>query len=441
MTEMFWNFFELLINIFQGFAMIYFPYKYFGGKYSDKFTGNYGIWFSLIVALEISLFNQMTIFEHLYAVFYGITIFLYSFIFLKGNKYNKLFISALSMLIPMISGATNAGLVSIIFNRSFEQILAEDNNARALGLVFTQLSIIYLYYFIIKIFTKNKNDEHHLTKSDAFLISVTIFLSVIIGSILCTTALENIGKSSRLLIFIGFICLLIINIIILYISVDLRIKNNVEIQNEKLKIIISHNKQYIENADNEYQVIRKLRHDTKDTYRVIDDYLLNNEIEKAREYIRKIVKIADDKILFVNTDNKIVNSVINSKLTFAKSYGINATCLCINDYEGIDDIDLCRLLSNMLENAVTATSNCNLLSKSILLRITYEQNQYIFLLKNSIDNSVLTENPELSTNKSDFVNHGYGVKIIRDIAEKYHGHCDFYEEDNMFCCLVVLNIG
>ena len=80
MMEMFWNFFELLINIFQGFAMIYFPYKYFGGKYSDKFTGNYGIWFSLIVALEISLFNQITIFEHLYAVFYGITIFLYSFI-------------------------------------------------------------------------------------------------------------------------------------------------------------------------------------------------------------------------------------------------------------------------------------------------------------------------------------------------------------------------
>lgn len=439
MTEMFWNFFELLINIFQGFAMIYFPYKYFGGKYSDKFTGNYSIWFSLIVALEISLFNQMTIFEHLYAVFYGITIFLYSFIFLKGNNYNKLFISALSMLIPMISGATNAGLVSIIFNRSFEQILAEDNKARALGLVFTQLSVVYLYYFVLKIFTQNRNCEQHLTKSDAFLISVTIILSVIIGSILCITGLENISKSSRLLIFIGLICLLVINIIILYISVDLRIKNNIALQNEKLKIIISHNKQYIENADNEYQVIRKLRHDTKDTYRVIDDYLLNNEIEKARDYIRKIVKIADDKILFVNTDNKIVNSVINSKLTVAKSYGINATCLCINDYEGIDDIDLCRLLSNMLENAVTATSNCNLLSKSILLRITYEQNQYIFLLKNSIDNSVLTENPRLSTNKSDFVNHGYGVKIIRDIAEKYYGHCDFYEEDDMFCCLVVLN--
>ena len=107
----------------------------------------------------------------------------------------------------------------------------------------------------------------------------------------------------------------------------MRIKNNIALQNEKLKIIISHNKQYIENADNEYQVIRKLRHATKDTYRVIDDYLLNNEIEKARDYIRKIVKIADDKILFVNTDNKIVNSVINSKLTVAKSYGIKKMSL------------------------------------------------------------------------------------------------------------------
>lgn len=34
--------------------------------------------------------------------------------------------------------------------------------------------------------------------------------------------------------------------------------------------------------------------------------------------------------------------------------------------------------------------------------------------------------------------YGNGIKIIRDIAGKYNGHCDFYEEENMFCCLVVL---
>lgn len=440
MRTLIWNCFEILINFFQGFAMIYFPYQYFKGRFSDSFIKSHSVPFALIVALLITFLNQVTVFEHIYAVFYGLVIYIYSLICLKGNCYNKLFISAFSIIIPILCGATVAGLMSIVFNRSFEQILIEYNIIRALGLILTQLLIVYFYYLSLKLLKKRKGNEYHLTKKEAFLISVTVFLSIIIGSILCQISFEDVGKTTRTLIVVGFICIIIVNIIILYIAVDLRIKNSTEIQNEKLRIMLSYNKQYIENADNEYQVIRKLRHDTKDTYHVIDDFLANNEVEKARDYIRKMVEIADDRVLFVNTDNNIVNSVINSKLTIAKSCGINATCLCVNEYNGIDDIDLCRLLSNMLENAVTATSKANSKSKSILLRITYEQNQYRFLLKNTIDSSVLKANPELFTTKTDCDSHGYGIKIIRDIAKKYKGRCDLYEEDNMFCCLVVLNI-
>lgn len=93
---------------------------------------------------------------------------------------------------------------------------------------------------------------------------------------------------------------------------------------------------------------------------------------------------------------------------------------------------------NMLENAITATANIKLNAKQINLKIISESEKYTFLIKNSIDQSVLKENPKLHTTKTKFDSHGYGIKIIRDIAKKYNGHCDFYEESNMFCCLVVL---
>jgi signal transduction histidine kinase regulating citrate/malate metabolism len=231
---------------------------------------------------------------------------------------------------------------------------------------------------------------------------------------------------------------MLINIVTLYITADLKNKNNSEIENEKLKLLLTYNKQYIENADIEYQLIRKLRHDTKDVYYVIDNYLELNDIQNARKYIRQMIDIADDHIIFVNTQNNTVNAIINSKLTIAKSFGIDATCLSINEFTGIDDIDLCRLLSNMLENAITATANIKLNAKQINLKIISESEKYTFLIKNSIDESVLKENPKLHTTKTKFDSHGYGIKIIRDIAKKYNGHCDFYEESNMFCCLVVL---
>ena len=34
--------------------------------------------------------------------------------------------------------------------------------------------------------------------------------------------------------------------------------------------------------------------------------------------------------------------------------------------------------------------------------------------------------------------HGYGIKQIKTIAEKYDGIVDIYEEDNMFCVNVMI---
>ncbi len=50
--------------------------------------------------------------------------------------------------------------------------------------------------------------------------------------------------------------------------------------------------------------------------------------------------------------------------------------------------------------------------------------------------SVLRKNPALKTIKKKKSSYGYGTKIICDIARKYHGKYDFYEEDEFFCCVV-----
>ena len=68
------------------------------------------------------------------------------------------------------------------------------------------------------------------------------------------------------------------------------------------------------------------------------------------------------------------------------------------------------------------------------LHITGDGAYYIFSLKNSISQSVIDNNPTLLSTKFD----GYGIKIIREIAEKYNGYSDFYEENGMFCCVVLL---
>ena len=50
----------------------------------------------------------------------------------------------------------------------------------------------------------------------------------------------------------------------------------------------------------------------------------------------------------------------------------------------------------------------------------------------------MDSNPRLTTTKADKKQHGLGTSIIKEIARKYNGRCDFYESEGMFCCQVTL---
>lgn len=196
---------------------------------------------------------------------------------------------------------------------------------------------------------------------------------------------------------------------------------------------------YWKNAANEYNAIRKVRHDYKDNVSVIYTLLKENKPEQAMKHIEKMIGTLSETEIFITTNNSIVNAVINAKLSTAKSFGIDSTCLSVKDFNGIDDLDLCRLLSNMLENAITACRDVSEGKRRIYLKIADDGYNYTFNLKNTIKESVVSNNHNLKTTKLQKEQHGFGTKIIKDISLKYNGRYDFYEENGYFCCNVILS--
>lgn len=57
-------------------------------------------------------------------------------------------------------------------------------------------------------------------------------------------------------------------------------------------------------------------------------------------------------------------------------------------------------------------------------------------MKNTIGHSVLEGNPELNTTKKDKIIHGFGTKIINDIAKKYNGAFRLLRENGYFICRI-----
>ena len=54
------------------------------------------------------------------------------------------------------------------------------------------------------------------------------------------------------------------------------------------------------------------------------------------------------------------------------------------------------------------------------------------IISNKISKSVLQANPKLITTNVDKTRHGYGIKSVKKLVEKYNGDIDIVEENNYF---------
>lgn len=249
----------------------------------------------------------------------------------------------------------------------------------------------------------------------------------------------NADDTQRIYINLSYLVIIILNFLMFYVIYSLFFKN-AQIKNMKvLSVKEQYMEQYVNNAETQYELIRKIRHDIKDQLTTVYELLTSGKTEDALEFIEQSNGIVKATMTFVQTNNPVANAIINSKLSTASTLGIKVSCITVNDFVGINELDLCDLLSNTLENAITACEAMPPdLNKFIYLEISKENNIYTFIVKNSLDKSVISENPKLKTTKKDIINHGLGTSIIRDIVNKYSGRYDYYEIDNAFCCSIIL---
>ena len=89
-----------------------------------------------------------------------------------------------------------------------------------------------------------------------------------------------------------------------------------------------------------------------------------------------------------------VNAIINSKFAVAATEGIRTNCSCIKSFDGIDDIDMLHILSNTLDNAITASEKITDESERFInLDISKTMDIYRIVVRNAINESVLKRNP------------------------------------------------
>ncbi len=184
------------------------------------------------------------------------------------------------------------------------------------------------------------------------------------------------------------------------------------------------------------QQIRSLKHDMKNHTLVILSYLEEEKPEEARVYAGELLDKLNKMYTYVNVGNSLLNHIMNHKLSEAKEAGIEIKAEIENcAFSFMDSVDFSALLNNLLDNAIAGALDSR--EKKLEVQISYQKGFDVITVKNSIDSSVLLNNPDLISTKEE-AGHGLGMKQIKSIVEKYNGNIDIYEKNNKFVVSIML---
>ena len=191
-------------------------------------------------------------------------------------------------------------------------------------------------------------------------------------------------------------------------------------------------------SDN-YNNQKKQVHEFKNQIMCIG-YLLNDgDYNEAQRYVNKINTSLVGEVNWVNTNNVIVNAVVNSKYQEATDKNIVFT-FKINDLSGIklEDEDIVAILSNLLNNAIEAAEKC-VVNRRIKLKINQNGNELIIAVSNTYAEKLEIQNGEYKTTKTDKTQeHGIGIKNIIKAVKKYDGDYLIDNEDGEFNFMIII---
>ena len=186
-----------------------------------------------------------------------------------------------------------------------------------------------------------------------------------------------------------------------------------------------------------YLDMRGWRHDYHNHLQVMKADLAAGHLDKLSAYLDDLERDLDRVDTYVKSGNLMVDAILNSKLSLAEKGGVAVTCKArVPDALTVDDVDLCVILGNLLDNAIEACAALPADGRWLRVYVATRGSQ----LYASIQNSAV-EDP--SFNQRNYIsekrgNHGLGMKRVAAVVDKYEGFLNLANEPGIFAAEVSL---
>ena len=193
-------------------------------------------------------------------------------------------------------------------------------------------------------------------------------------------------------------------------------------------------------AKESYECNARLYHDMENHFSMIKSYLADGKIEEAKEYLDKLGKDRGAYPVERFTGIEAVDYILSQKAELARKRNVETSIHAEYPKDcKIDPVDLCTILTNLLDNAVEACEKLPEASAKRMFVTIRRINRFIII---EIANSCMEE-PVISkgifmSSKTDRRRHGWGMKNVKSAVEKYHGTMEYEYSEHIFTVSVML---
>lgn len=437
MKEGVWDLFETLVSVYEGFNLYYYIFAFLDYNFKSqrsKITYSAG---AIIHTCIVLVLNYFTFYEGILGLIYMLFTLIYSILILQKSKIKTFFVVISGYVWVLSINVFVATFISNISSSELSDIYSKHIFERFMLILIAQLLVTYVYRVTLKLFKKT---DVKLQSQECILIVIVFSISFVVIMLNHFVQLEyNVAEQHHKWLLLSNLGIIIINIVCYFMVIRLSKANSAKVEYELQMIDLNYKKQYAENIKSQHEEIRRIRHDMKQSYQVLQQFVVENKFNELAEYLPQICEQINKISSAVDTNHSIINAILNTKLSLAKSQGIKTLCSSVKQIhaEKIEEIDLCHLIGNMMDNAIEATLKISSKkTKYVEVSITERNAMILITVRNSYEDVLIDEG--LNTSKDNKANHGFGIKTIRKIAKKYQGSADFYIEGDLFCCSVML---
>ncbi len=192
-------------------------------------------------------------------------------------------------------------------------------------------------------------------------------------------------------------------------------------------------------VQNIYQTMRAWRHDYHNHIQSIKAMMAMGKQEELSDYLDNLEKDLDSIDIAIRTGNVGLDAILSSKVSIARKNEIEVNCTAkVPQDLNISDVHLCAIVGNLMDNAIEACEKISDKTAPRFIRV------YIGLFKSQLYISVSNSTCEKHRKKlSDLITtklgeHGFGLRRIDKIAEKYDGYVNRKNEPGIFATEVML---